>query len=174
MRIRAGTRRDIEAMQDIERAAGAAFAAVAMPEIAADEPFTTAELTAFLERGHAWVTEDDGRVVAYLVASVLDGDAHVEQVSVHPVAAGRGIGRDLLDHLSRWAREQGMTAVTLTTFRDVPWNAPYYERLGFTALPDDEWGPELRATVASERRLEASGPRLTMCRPVPTSGDRER
>lgn len=169
MRIRAATRRDIAAMQDIERAAGAAFAAVGMPAIAADEPFSTAELTAFIDRGHAWVTEDDGRVVAYLVAAVLDGDAHVEQVSVHPDAAGRGLGRELLDHLAVWARERSMTALTLTTFRDVPWNAPYYERLGFTELAADEWGPALRATVLSERRLEASGPRVTMRRPVPAS-----
>lgn len=169
VRIRAATRRDIEAMQHIERAAGAAFAAVGMPEIAADEPFTAAELTVFIDRGHAWVAEDRGRVVAYLVATILDGHAHVEQVSVHPEAARRRLGRDLLDHLAAWARERSMAALTLTTFREVPWNAPYYERLGFTELAADACGPALRATVASERRLEASGPRVTMRRPAPAS-----
>ena len=34
--------------------------------------------------------------------------------------------------------------------RDVPWNAPYYERLGFVVLRDDE----LPAALAELRRLE--------------------
>jgi GNAT superfamily N-acetyltransferase len=170
MAIRAATRGDLAAMQEIERAAGAAFSTVGMPEIADDEPFTTEELMTFLDRGHAWVTDDDGLVVAYLVADLLDGDAHVDQVSVHPDAARRGLGRDLVEHLAGWAAERGVAALTLTTFRDVPWNAPYYERLGFSVLPSDRWGPQLRATVASEAQLEASGPRVVMRRALAPAG----
>jgi GNAT superfamily N-acetyltransferase len=162
--IRVATRGDVSAMQEIERAAGAAFATVGMPEIAADEPFTTEELTTFLDRGHAWVTDDEGRVAAYLVTALVDGDAHVEQVSVHPDAAHRGLGRALVEHLGAWAVPRGISALTLTTFRDVPWNAQYYERLGFVVLPEERWGPQLRATVVSERRLESSGPRVVMRR----------
>jgi GNAT superfamily N-acetyltransferase len=84
------------------------------------------------------------------VVDVLDGQTHVEQVSVHPDAARQGLGRSLLDHVARWAAEQGHRAVTLTTFRAVPWNAPYYERCGFVALEDDERGPELRDRMDEE------------------------
>jgi hypothetical protein len=45
---------------------------------------------------------------------------------------------------------RGDDLVTLTTFRDVPWNAPYYERIGYRALREDEIGPELRALMARE------------------------
>ena len=39
------------------------------------------------------------------------------------------------------ARQQvhrlGLPCLTLTTFRDVPWNAPWYSRLGFEPAPDE-------------------------------------
>jgi hypothetical protein len=38
----------------------------------------------------------------------------------------------------------------LTTFSDVPWNAPLYRHLGFRVLDDDDIGPELRARRADE------------------------
>ena len=40
---------------------------------------------------------------------------------------------------ARWVRgaaEQGARGVTLRTFADVPWNAPFYARLGFTPVPE--------------------------------------
>ena len=40
--------------------------------------------------------------------------------------------------------------MTLTTFRDVPWNAPFYERLGFCVLDSSELTPELDAVVREE------------------------
>jgi hypothetical protein len=40
--------------------------------------------------------------------------------------------------------------VTLTTFRDVPWNAPFYARLGFRILEPSAWTPGLMALLALE------------------------
>jgi ribosomal protein S18 acetylase RimI-like enzyme len=62
--------------------------------------------------------------VGYVIADVLDGRAHIEQVSVRPASSRRGIGRALVDQVTEWARERGLPAVTLTTFAEVPWNAP--------------------------------------------------
>jgi len=42
-------------------------------------------------------------------------------------------------------------ALTLTTFREVPWNGPYYQRLGFVYLTVEEETPGLRAIRSSER-----------------------
>jgi hypothetical protein len=41
----------------------------------------------------------------------------------------------------------------LTTFTDVPWNAPYYQRLGFRRLSDDKLTPGLRAIRAREAAI---------------------
>lgn len=140
-------------LQDIERAAGALFLQVDMPEIAADEPYTAVELEGWMAAGHLWVWVDadrTGTVAAYLAAELVDGAAHIAQVSVDPRWAHRGVGRELIDHLAAWAGTRDLPAVTLTTFRDVPWNAPYYTRIGFRVMSSDEIGPELRSTVARE------------------------
>ncbi|HXD68949.1 MAG TPA: GNAT family N-acetyltransferase [Gaiellales bacterium] len=150
---------------EIEAAAGRAFAEHGMPEIAADDPGSPAELEPYREADRAWVAADGAGPVAYLLAAEVDGCLHVEQVSVDPAHAGRGIGAALIDHLAAAARADGRPALTLTTFRDIPWNAPYYARLGFAELPDGEWGPQLRALVARERTaIPGDHPRVAMIR----------
>jgi hypothetical protein len=91
MRIRAAGESDLAVMQDIERAAGGWFREVGMPEIAEDEPLSLEELARYRQDDRAWVAVDaDDIPVAYLIADVVDGCMHVEQVSVHPRAARRG------------------------------------------------------------------------------------
>ncbi|MBW4721226.1 GNAT family N-acetyltransferase [Saccharothrix sp. SC076] len=114
-----------------------------MPEIADDDPMSVDVMRGL----HVWVAADPGPV-AWIAAEPVAGFAHVEQVSVHPDHARRGIGAALLDHVESWARERGLAGLTLTTFRDIPWNAPYYRRLGFTDV--DEPSPALAAIVAEE------------------------
>lgn len=152
--IRPPTAREIPALRRIERAAGAAFTAVGLPEVAAEEPPPLVHLEAFRVAGRAWVATDAGdRPAAYLVTRPLDGRAHVEQVSVDPAHRGLGLGAALIDHLGAWARAHGRTELSLTTFRDVSWNAPYYRRLA--------------VVVAAERRtLPARAPRVAMVRPA--------
>ena len=167
MDVRAAATGDIAAMQEIERQAGELFRSVGMPSIADDPPFPADELAAFVDDGRAWVIDGPaGEPVAYALVEQLDDSAHIAQVSVHPDHGRQRLGRALVDQVEAWARAKGLGALTLTTFRDVPWNGPYYERLGFTALPADQWGPDLRATVASERHLEASGPRVVLRRAI--------
>ena len=132
---------------------------------AADELGRLVEIEA--AAGRAWVAADRDGPVGYLLAAEVDGCLHVEQVSVDPAHAGHGIGAALIDHLAAAARADGRPALTLTTFRDIPWNAPYYARLGFRELPEGEWGPQLRALVAHERdAIPGHHPRVTMIRPL--------
>ncbi|MFF3067904.1 GNAT family N-acetyltransferase [Kitasatospora sp. NPDC057936] len=166
MRIRPAVKDELPLLCELERAAGAPFAAIGMPEIAEDEPPTPGELARYLTDGTALVAVDDGdRPIAYLLAEPVDGACHVEQVSVHPGHARRGIGRALIEHL---AATTDAPALTLTTFADVPWNAPYYARCGFRPLADGELTPGLREI----RRQEAEHgldrwPRLCMRRDLP-------
>jgi GNAT superfamily N-acetyltransferase len=68
------------------------------------------------------------------------GVAHLEQLSVHPDHAGRGIGRTLLRAGCGWAAEQGYREITLATYRDIPWNGPFYASEGFVERgPVDEF-----------------------------------
>ena len=149
--IRVARADDFARLQDIEVAAGRAFADVGMPSVAADDPFSVAELLSFQSDGRAWVVPDERDApIVYLVAEWVDGNVHIEQVSTHPDAAGRGLGRDLIEYVAGWARDRGAPALTLTTFVEVPWNGPYYERLGFRRLALDEETAGLRAIRAAE------------------------
>ena len=76
------------------------------------------------------------RPIAYLLADLLDGGLHIEQVSVHPRYARRGIGRSLLERAAAHAVAVGAWVLTLTTFEHVPWNAPYYRRCGFRVVDE--------------------------------------
>lgn len=151
MQIRPVRDDELPVLRDIERAAGLAFYGVGMPEIAADEPLPIDVLAGYRSAGRAWVAADRADLpVGYLLAEQLAGNLHIEQVSVHPVAARRGVGRQLIEHLAEVAVRNGVPALTLTTFAEVPWNAPYYQRCGFRILAADELSPGLRAVRARE------------------------
>lgn len=157
---------DLDGLRDIERAAGSVFRGLGMDEIAEDEPPTVEELAAFQTDGRAWVAVDAAdRPVAYLLVEPVDGNAHIEQVSVHPDHAGQGIGRDLLEVAADWARDHDLTGLTLTTFSHVPWNAPYYERIGFQTLGEHDVTEGLRAIREHEATLGLDRwPRMVMRR----------
>ncbi|MGW3593285.1 GNAT family N-acetyltransferase [Streptomyces sp. NPDC005167] len=151
MRIRPARRSDLPLLQEIERAAGEPFRTFAMSAVADDEPPPLDLLDEYRKAGRAWVAADtDDRPVGYLIADPVDDAAHVEQVSVHPSVARRGVGSALIDHLALWAAEQRLEALTLTTFSHVPWNAPYYTRLGFRTLTEAELTDGLRKIRAEE------------------------
>lgn len=152
---------DAEGLRRIERAAGARFRDIGMDDVAADEPLPAVELVAAARAGRSWVAVDgDDRAVGYVVVEVVDGCAHIGQLSVEPDHQGRGLARDLVGQVEEWAATRALSAVTLTTFRDVPWNRPFYEHLGFEAVLEEELGPGLRALRVTE------GPVASTPRPV--------
>lgn len=97
--------------------------------------------------------------VAFAYTDWLDGRLHLHQIAVHPVHVRSGIGTALMAAVMERA---GSAGVTLTTFRDVPWNGPWYARLGFVELTD--LGPELAALVRAEHDLSELGPRVVLHR----------
>ncbi|MEV6306181.1 GNAT family N-acetyltransferase [Actinoplanes sp. NPDC051861] len=164
--IRVARAGDVERLREIEVVAGRLFAEIGMDAVARDEPLPAEELLEYQRDGRAWVhTDEADRPVAYLIAKWVDGLVHVEQVSTDPEHAGRGLGKGLIEHVAEWARERGSRALTLTTFDEVAWNRPYYERLGFRPLAAGELTPglvEIRAEEA-EHGLD-HWPRLAMRR----------
>lgn len=157
---------DLPELREVERAAGSGFRDIGMSTVADDPPPTVAELSTFQADGRAWVFADpDDRPVAYLLVDVVDGEAHIEQVSVHPSHARRGIGRQLIEVAREWAAAHELPALSLTTFAEVPWNGPYYAHLGFEVVPPERFADGMRAIRATEaaRGLD-KWPRVVMSR----------
>jgi predicted N-acetyltransferase YhbS len=76
-------------------------------------------------------------------------------------AQGKGAGRALIAGVVAEARARGLQAVTLTTFRDIPWNAPFYARCGFVEVPEAEFGSLF--TLVREREIEAGLDAASRC-----------
>jgi GNAT superfamily N-acetyltransferase len=136
IRIRAARPDDLGTLVQLERAAGARFRDIGMAAVADDDPASIDELASVQVDGRAWVAADDADApIAYLVLEVIDGNAHIGQVSVHPSHARRGIGAALLDAAGAWAVQHGLASLTLTTYAEVAWNAPYSNCLASRSWP---------------------------------------
>jgi GNAT superfamily N-acetyltransferase len=149
--IRQARRQELPALTQIERDAAIRF-----------KPFGLAELFAVIvtppeileeahAAGHVWVVVGEDDVpVGFAVASVIDGVAHLDELDVHPSHGRRGLGTALVETVCQWASAAGFPAMTLSTLRDIPWNAPFYERLGFRILAPEELTPGLQGLVEME------------------------
>jgi GNAT superfamily N-acetyltransferase len=142
--VERGVAAQVPRLREIERAAGARFRAVGMDDIADAEVTPASILEARAASGHLYVAIDPAGVVAgFLIWSAKDRLAYIEEVSVHPDHAGHRLAARMIDQLAEDAKGRH-AALTLATFRDVAWNAPYYARLGFIELPPKDVGPQHR------------------------------
>lgn len=146
--IRSARATDLAALPVIERAAAAQFRMTAYPDMA-DAALASEHVD--LASEHVWVAVDSAdQPVAFAVAHELDDSFYVHELDVDPRYARRGLGRQLIETIAVWARTRGYAALTLSTFRDVPWNGPYYARLGFRPLDDAQLSPGLQAVRQAE------------------------
>jgi predicted N-acetyltransferase YhbS len=135
---------EIETIRALERASAQRFVGL-MDALAADEPSPASILAIRIADGGLIVAMEDGAVVGFAMFRRVEARAYVEQLDVLPSFAGRGIGAALLDEVAAQARATGLDGLSLSTFREVPWNAPYYRRLGFVEVADEALTPGMRA-----------------------------
>jgi len=129
------------------------------------------------EEGRLWVALAGDTPVGFaLVLMLADDLPHLDELDVEPSHGRRGLGTALVRTVCEWASLGGYSMLTLTTFRAVAWNLPFYARLGFVEIPGDGLRSELAAVVAEEAgRGLARETRAVMsyrCAPNATS-DRE-
>ena len=154
VRIRLARPEDLPELQRIEREAGTRFKGLGLLDHLLDRTLSLSELAQHQRAERIWVADgQDGKPLGFAVANVLDGLAHLEELDVLPEAGGRGIGTTLVTTACDWAAAHGFPAITLSTFREIPWNAPFYCRLGFRALDARELPRALRGIRAREEQL---------------------
>jgi predicted N-acetyltransferase YhbS len=153
--IRLSRRAEVAALQEIERQASQRFASQAAELGLSTDPVAEAHsvqvLLAANDDGRLWVAADEqGQLVGLALVKELGLFAHLDELDVLPAHGRQGLGRARLEAVCEWASSRGFSAVTLSTFRDVAWNAPFYARRGFAVLSPEELPPELLEIVARE------------------------
>lgn len=157
---------ELRRLMHIEDVAGRLYAEVGMDPDLPGIPLSL--LQAGCEDGLLWVAQTRaGEAVGFALCWVRPGAVHLRELDVLPDHGRRGLGARLIAEAEAEARRRGLPAVTLTTFAEVPWNAPYYARKGFVPLREGqlpEWLSEIRAHERAEQ-LDR-WPRLAMQKPV--------
>ncbi|AJY10282.1 GNAT family N-acetyltransferase [Burkholderia dolosa] len=144
--IRPATRDDAAAMAAVEVAAAQRFREIGMADIADAGPTDAADVLARIDAGRAYVAVDAQRAcVGFAFYRLLDARRlYLEELDVAPSHAGQRIGARLIEHVAARAADDGIAQIVLSTFRDAPWNAPYYARLGFRIIDDASLDAALR------------------------------
>jgi GNAT superfamily N-acetyltransferase len=152
-RIRLARPGEVSRLRAIEDEADAIFSGLGLIDEALDVSFPLDHLVRLVAMGQVWVACDaDDLPVGVVIASVREGGGYVEELDVLPAHGRRGLGTRLLTRICAWAKAQGFAAVTLSTFRDVPWNGPFYRKHGFRDLEPEEWTAGMRAIREQEAR----------------------
>ena len=149
-RIVPASRAHLAHIPKIEQAAASVFSADDLPPALRYRVTDRALLREAQRDGRLWVALAAARPVGFALAEVADGQGYLSEIDVHPEHARQGLGTRLVRAVIDWAAARPFACVLLVTFRHLPWNAPFYARLGFVALPDDEVGPELRESIIEE------------------------
>ncbi|MBN3763027.1 GNAT family N-acetyltransferase [Burkholderia sp. Ac-20365] len=129
---------DVPSIRIVEYEAAQRFVSVGLTGIAAARPMDAPFVLKKVRASEVIVAQCGEACVGFVMFAMLRGRIYVEALDVVPQHAGRRIGAALLDQVDERARAAGAAHVELSTFRHVPWNAPYYQRLGFSVLADDE------------------------------------
>lgn len=143
---------ELDALPAIEQAADLRFEDTPYAALVAAYPTTEVEEFAdSQDRWGLWVAVDSAdRPVGFAHCRAVGRETlYLAQLSVHPEHAGHRLGARMIERSARFHGPRGITRLTLTTFRDLPWNAPYYARLGFREVPD------LTAEVFLQRQIQA-------------------
>ena len=164
--ITLASRQHLAALPGIELAAASRFQGWLVPSFVFSESTPLERFALRQASGHLWVAlEDDGRPAGFGMVEPHGSRLWLEELDVLPEHCSRGVGSALVEEIARWAPASGFHEVVLTTYRDVPWNGPFYAKRGFEMVPPGQLDTDLEARLREEEaRGLASMPRVAMRR----------
>jgi predicted N-acetyltransferase YhbS len=131
-KIRSARVEELPLLSQIEDSAAALFLDTPYAFLVNDEPLSLDFVQQQFHARQVWVAVDCHEiVVGYAIAREVDNTLYLQQIDVEPEHGRRGIGSALVNTVCNWAKQQGYSIVSLSTFGDLPWNAPFYSKLGF-------------------------------------------
>lgn len=161
--IRIATPNDAPLLPCIERSAAQAFDSIPESKWLADSSTLSVERhLQLIKLSTCWVAADaDDCLQGFLSAEQQGADLHIHELSVLQSCQGKGLGRLLIQAAMDYVRENSLRAVTLTTFKSVPWNAPFYCRLGFKVM--ENLPPDSRLALLLSSEYEHGFPLDSRC-----------
>ncbi len=152
--IRLARQDEVAALSEIERLAAVRFASFGLAETFSRIVMPLDLLTEHAQAGRVWVAANDRDLpVGFAVGTTVGDNAHLDELDVHPDHGRRGIGRTLVETVCAWAKQASYPAITLSTLANIPWNAPFYARLGFRILAEAELTQPQRDLLEFDARL---------------------
>lgn len=149
--IRRPHRHEIKLLPQVENAADERYRRVGLGRVVAMPPASLASLEAGWREDRLWVAVSHfNQPVGFALLKFPGGTAWLDQLSVLDRWQSRGLGGALIDRTAAAACARGFDALYLSTYRDVPWNAPFYVRRGFADVPRGEWPRAFRAQILGE------------------------
>lgn len=136
-------------LAEIELAAARLFPTGRVPDL--DDTVPVAQLQQGLDDGLLWVARQQETTVGFTLSTVHEEYLHLLEVAVHPDWGRQGIGRRLVSHVIEQAQQRNLSGVTLTTFRDLDFNGPFYASLGFVEIPVGQQSITIANLVAAEQ-----------------------
>jgi len=154
--IRVAAREDARALPPIEFSASRRFLEIPDLALLPDDDYMPIEAhQRYIVQGTEWIAVNESQeLFGFLAAEIVNRDLHLWELAVRGDVQSRGIGRQLIQAAQTFARERHLESLTLTTFSDVPWNAPWYSRLGFEMSVGDR-----RLTALVRAEIERGLPR---------------
>ncbi|MEL7111031.1 MAG: GNAT family N-acetyltransferase [Pseudomonadota bacterium] len=162
---------DIAALIAVDKAASAMFeptgllSADSLNDHVPEDVFETE-----IPVGNVFVARNEhGWAVGFALVRLRGNGLYLDQVSVHPDHGKKGIGRALVIRVLADAETRKLPHVSLSTFRDVAWNGPFYASMGFREIPRAKLEPYMLEIEEAQKPFMDVEKRCFMRRKVPRS-----
>jgi len=144
---------DIPFLGPVERSAAELFRSASLDFLVDGSTVDPKALAAMIDTHHLWVACDFmDYPIGFCGGEYIEGNFHLVEISVAQDFQGKGVGSALMERMEADVRREGFHALTLTTYRSLAWNGPWYERMGFVEANPVEMGRTYLEILESERQ----------------------
>lgn len=153
--IRRSAPADLLALRDIELKAASRFAGLGLIDHMLDSAMDPERLSSLINDELVWVACFEDTPVGFAATSFLGGSKEylLEELDVVPEHGGNKLGGGLISAAEEFADQKSLRRIILSTFSGVPWNAPFYSKLGFEIMPPEDYSPEIKQLRQHESEL---------------------
>jgi GNAT superfamily N-acetyltransferase len=141
---------EVDFLAEIEKEASKLFSDYGLEAGALADATLKEEFVQAAEQGLLWVAVISGKIIGFALVLIIEGQPLLAELDVLPQFGKRGIGTKLLNEVISWAKFKKYSIITLTTFKNIPWNYPFYKKMGFMVLPENLYTSGINKLVEHE------------------------